>query len=299
MPIDPEAARAAVRDRIAGPLGLPPERAAHGIFDVVNANMIGGIRSVSVERGHDPRDFSLVAGGGATSAHAGRLAAELGIRTTIVPRVASGLCAFGEAVADVKHTYLASYTAPLTRLDPSRLNELFLELEQRGETDLAEEGFGEGSIDIERSLDMKYVDQVHECNVSIPRFEVTAERLHEIEDAFHRRHEALYTYSERDNTPELINVEVNVYGRSPEPLAPQASGNGRTLPPPREERAAYFQEFGEYRPTPVYAGVVLQTGQTIDGPAIVEEETTTIVVFPGSMLQVPAPDIFVMRPTSR
>ena len=94
-----------------------------------------------------------------------------------MPRVASGLCAFGEAVADVKHTYLASYTTPLRRLDPSRLNELFLELEQRGREDLAEEGFADGDIGVERSLDMKYIDQVHECSVSIPSFEVTAERL--------------------------------------------------------------------------------------------------------------------------
>ena len=299
MPIDPAAARAAVEDRVAGPLGIPLERAAHGIFDVVNANMIAGIRSVSVERGHDPRDFSLVAGGGATAAHAGRLAAELGIRTTIVPRVASGLCAFGEAVADVKHTYLASYTAPLSHLDPSRLNELFLELERRGIADLAEEGFAGETIVVERSLEMKYVDQVHECNVSVPRFEITAERLPEIEDAFHRRHEALYTYCERDNTPELISVEVNVYGRSPELLAPETSSDGSAPPAPRAERPAYFDDLGEYRSTPVYVGAALRPGDTVDGPAIVEEQTTTIVVFPGSTLHLPAPDIYVMSPAAR
>jgi N-methylhydantoinase A len=297
MPIDAEAARTVVQERVATPLGLSLERAAHGIFDVVNANMIGGIRSVSVERGHDPRDFSLVAGGGATSAHAGRLAADLGIRTTIVPRVASGLCAFGEAVADVKHTYLASYTVPLPRLDPNRLNEIFLELEGRGRAELAEEGFDSSRIVVERSLDMKYVDQVHECNVGIPNFDVTAERLADVEDAFHRRHEALYTYCERDNVAELINVEVNVYGRSPEPRAPEAEPADARVPRPREERQAYFPEAGGYRPTPVYAGEELRTGQRVEGPAIVEEETTTIVVFPGQTLEVPAPDIFVMTPS--
>ena len=299
MPIDADAARAAVQECIAGPLRIPLERAAHGVFDVVNANMIGGIRSVSVERGHDPRDFCLVAGGGATSAHVGRLASELGIRTTIVPRVASGLCAFGEAVADVKHTYLASLATTLPRLDPARLNRLFRELEQRGESELAEEGFAAESIVVERSLDMKYIDQVHECNVSIARFEVTAERLHEIEEAFHCRHEALYTYCERDNTPELINVEVNMYGRSPEPIAPESSSNGLAPLAPTEERFAYFRELGDYRPTPVYPGAILHPGHTVDGPALVEEETTTIVVFPGSTLHVPAPDIFVMSPTSQ
>ena len=153
-----------------------------------------------------------------------------------MPRVASGLCAFGEAIADVKHTYLASYTAVMTRLDPARLNALFLELEARGHSDLREEGFGTADIVVERSLDMKYVDQVHECNVSIARFEVTAERLGEIEDAFHRRHEALYTYCERDNTPELINVEVNVYGRSPAPRPPGPPA-GRAAPPCRASSA--------------------------------------------------------------
>jgi N-methylhydantoinase A len=296
MPIDSGAAWAAVEERVARPLGLPIERAAHGIVEVVNANMIGGIRSVSVERGHDPRDFTLVAGGGATSAHAGRLAAELGIRTTIVPRVASGLCAFGEAVADVKHTHLASYTTPLSRLDPSRLNELFLELERRGRADLEEEGFADGDVVVERSLDMKYIDQVHECSVSIPPFEVTAERLHEIEDAFHRRHEALYTYCERDNTPELINVEVNVYGRSPELSPPQMPGNGAGPPASTGERAAYFPELGDFRPTRVYAGPALRLGHVVAGPAIVQEETTTIVVYPGSRLDVPSPDLFVMTP---
>jgi N-methylhydantoinase A len=299
MPIDPDAARAAVTNHVARPLGLPLERAAHGIFDVVNANMIGGIRSVSVERGHDPRDFSLVAGGGATSAHAGRLATELRIGTTIVPRVASGLCAFGEAVADVKHTYLASYTAPLPRLDPARLNHLFLELEHRGRNDLAAEGFADDDVVIERSLDMKYVDQVHECSVPIPRFEVTAARLAEIERAFHRRHEALYTYCEPDNTAEVINVEVNVYGRSPEPIAPQVTKGRTRVPAPCAERSAYFAELSAYRSIPVYAGSELEPGDTIDGPAIVEEETTTIVVFPDSMLHAPSSDIFVMTPAAR
>jgi N-methylhydantoinase A len=293
MPIDAQAAVEAVRDRVASPLGISTERAALGIFEVVNANMIGGIRSVTVERGYDPRDFRLVAGGGATPAHAGRLAADLGIPEVVIPKVASGLCAFGEAVADVKHTYLASYTVPLPALDPKRLNDLFDELEQRGREDLAQEGFADAEIRVERSLDMKYVDQVHECGVELPVFEITTDRLSEIEDAFHRRHEALYTYCERDNTPELINVEVNVYGRAPRIKAP--NGGHTNAETAATERHCYFQEHGEYRPTPVFAGRDLRLGSVITGPAIVEEDTTTIVVFPGSALSLPRPDLYVMN----
>jgi N-methylhydantoinase A len=294
MPIDADAARNAVRAKVADPLGLSVDRAALGIFNVVNANMIGGIRSVSVERGHDPRDFSMVAGGGATSAHAGRLAAELGIGEVIIPRIASGLCAFGEAVADVKHTYLASYTTQLPELEPQRLNDLFLELERQGRAELAEEGFSGDDVYVERSVDMKYVDQVHECRVEIPLFEVDDSRVGEIEDAFHRRHEALYTYCERDNVPELINVEVSVFGRSPALAAPDDGGAQARRPVPSEERTCFFAEHGEHRRTPVFDAAQLRAGDVVEGPAVVEEESTTVVVFPGSSLALPRSDIYVM-----
>lgn len=294
MPIDVEAARAAVRDKVASPLGLSLERAALGVFNIINANMIGGIRSVSVERGHDPRDFSIVAGGGATSAHVGRLAADLGIREVIIPRVASGLCAFGEAVADVKHTYLASYTGQLPEIDPGRLGELFESLEQQGREELRAEGFADDEIYLERSVDMKYIDQVHECRVEIPLFTIDSTTISEIEDAFHRRHEALYTYCERDNVPELINIEVSVYGRSPKVAIPETVTGHATLPEPTGERLAYFAEAGGYRPTIVFDASALPAGATIEGPAIVEETSTTIVVFPGSTLTLRRADVYVM-----
>jgi N-methylhydantoinase A len=294
MPIATDAARAVIHDRVARPLGITPQRAALGVFDIVNANMIAGIRSVSIERGHDPRDFILVAGGGATASHAGRLAAELGVREVIIPRIASGLCAFGEAVADVKHTYLGSYTTAFPDLDPVRLNELIERLEAQGRADLHDEGFSDDEISVERSVDMKYVDQVHECRVEIPVFRIDASRLPEIEDAFHRRHEALYTYCERDNVPELINVEVNVVGRSPRVAVPDERGSDAT-PVPTAERPAYFPEYGEYRPTPVFEASSLAVGSIVAGPAIVEEPSTTIVAFPGQSLQLRRADVYVMR----
>jgi N-methylhydantoinase A len=295
MPLDAGAARRAIQERAAEPLGLTLERAALGIFEVINANMIGGIRSVSVERGHDPRDFSMVAGGGATSAHAGCLAAELGIGEVIIPRIASGLCAFGEAVADVKHTYLASYTVRLPELDSRRLDELFVELEQEGRRELRGEGFIDKDMYVERSVDMKYVDQVHECRVEIPLFRIDEASLVRIEDAFHRRHEALYTYCERDNVPELINVEVSVYGRSPRIRVPDVAPAGFRRPEPSSRRDAFFGAHGEYRPTAVYDAAALDVGNAIDGPAIVEEEATTIVVFPGWTLTLPRSDVYVMN----
>jgi N-methylhydantoinase A len=294
MPIDPELAERAIEERVAKPLRLPLERAALGIFNVVNANMIGGIRSVSVERGYDPRDFVLVAGGGATAAHAGRIAADLGISEVLIPKIASGLCAFGEALADVKHNYMTSYTTRFPDLDPRRLDDLFEELEARGRHDLAEEGFGADDVYVERSIDVKYADQVHECSVQIPVFEITAERLPEIEEAFHKRHEALYTYCERDNVPQLINVEVTVYGRSPFVDTQAETGEGARVASIPDRRDAYFEEYGEYRSTPVWSGPRLAVGDEVTGPAIIEEPTTTIVVFPGTSIALRRPDLYVM-----
>ncbi len=295
MPIDAAAATAVVTERVAHPLGISPEDAALGIFNVVNANMIGGIRSVSIERGHDPRDFALVAGGGATSAHAGRLAADLRMPQVIIPKVASGLCAFGEAVADVKHTYLGSYPSVLPEVDPARLNALFAELEQRGREELAAEGFAADSVYVERAIDMKYIDQVHECRVEIPVDEISVANIDQIETAFHRRHEALYTYCEPDNVAELINVEVNVFGRSPHVELSGAEPGGSQTPVAREQRMCYFEENRQFTPTSVFDGAWLTVGDHIDGPAVVEEDTTTIVVFPGCALSLVRDDVYVME----
>jgi N-methylhydantoinase A len=215
----------------------------------------------------------------------------------VIPKVASGLCAFGEAVADIKHTYLASYTAPLPTLERERLDRLFRRLEEQGRRELAAEGFAGDDVYVERTVDMKYLDQVHECRVDAPAGAVDELFVEELAAAFHRRHEALYTYSEPDNVAELINVEVNVYGRSPR-LAP-AVDEVRADPSARAgERPAFFAELGKYRPTPVFDGRRFAAGMVVDGPAIVEEETTTIVVFPGSQLRAPRPDVYVMSPPS-
>ena len=159
--------------------------------------------------------------------------------------------------------------------------------------DLAEEGFADDEIDVERSLDMKYIDQVHECRVDDSRFRGRPRSV--------RRSQTRSTGDTRRSTrtaspttsPELINIEVNVYGRSPGRPAREDARNGRAAHP-HGGRPAYFAEFGEYRPTPLFDGNTPR-GALVDGPAIVEEETTTIVVFPGWTLRVPRPDLYVMR----
>ena len=181
LPLDPEKARQAIKT-VADPLGLSVERAAYGMYTIVNSNMVNGIRRVSVERGYDPRDFVLVGAGGATAAHITSLAGEIGIDTVILPKLASGLCAFGQIISDVKYNYMA--TSPLRLEGPAyaTINRLFEQIEAQGVKHLLADGFAKSAIRIERSLDMRYVGQVHECTVDIGNFANDAKALEKVKE---------------------------------------------------------------------------------------------------------------------
>ncbi|CEJ12787.1 Acetophenone carboxylase gamma subunit [bacterium YEK0313] len=282
MPLDKQAAREAIRVRIAEPLGISVERAAYGMFTIVNNNMVNGIRRVSVERGYDPRDFVLVGAGGATAAHITALAREMDIDTIILPKLASGLCAFGQIISDVKYNYMA--TCPV-RLDSAaayaRIDGLFRELEAKGTADLTADGFARDRISARRSLDMRYVGQVHECTVDIESFTIDESTIERVKDAFHARHAELYTYSERHNPVEVVNIESTLFGHIDRPKPPRLGEGAAAEAAIKEHRPLIFSADGEAREAPVYDGARLGAGASLTGPAVIEEPTTTIVVEPG------------------
>ncbi|MDH3663567.1 MAG: hydantoinase/oxoprolinase family protein, partial [Alphaproteobacteria bacterium] len=166
MKVHRERAERAVKEKIAEPLNLPLDQAAFGIVTIVNANMANGIRRVSVERGFDPRDFVLVAAGGAGALHVAALAKEMGINTVIVPKLASGLCAFGQIISNVKYSAMAACPLRLDdKADVKQLNALYANIEAGAIANLEADGFIGEQIQIRRSMDMRYVGQVHECAV--------------------------------------------------------------------------------------------------------------------------------------
>ncbi|MEI7932090.1 MAG: hydantoinase/oxoprolinase family protein, partial [Alphaproteobacteria bacterium] len=282
LPLDLDKAKKAIKTKVADKLGISVERAAYGMYTIVNNNMVNGIRRVSVERGYDPRDFVLVGAGGATAAHITALAREMGIDTIILPKLASGLCAFGQIISDVKYNYMA--TAPL-RLDNAaaykRIDTLFGEIAKQGVAHLKSDGFKAGQIDVKRSLDMRYVGQVHECTVDIATFPINAKTIEKVKDAFHSRHEELYTYSERHNAVEVVNIESTVYGRIDKPKAPKLKKGAPVSKALKGHRKAIFEASGKSTKTPIYDGARLGAGASLSGPAIIEEVTTTIVIEPG------------------
>ncbi|MFT3670687.1 hydantoinase/oxoprolinase family protein [Aestuariivirga sp.] len=299
LPLDLGKARDAVK-KVADPLGISVERAAYGMYTIVNNNMVNGIRRVSVERGYDPRDFVLVGAGGATAAHICALAREMGIDTIILPKLASGLCAFGQIISDVKYNYMA--TAPL-RLDNdkaySRIDELYTSIEKQGVAHLEKDGFKKGQIEIKRSLDMRYVGQVHECTVDIGTFPINAKTIDKVKDAFHRRHEELYTYAERHNAVEVVNIESTLYGRIDKPKAPKLKAGGTAAKAVKGYRKAIFDASGKASRTAIYDGARLGAGASVAGPAIIEEVTTTIVIEPGWTAKLDASGSYVITRKKR
>ena len=283
MDVHRDRAERAVREKIAEPLGLTLDQAAFGIVTIVNANMANGIRRVSVERGFDPRDFVLVAAGGAGALHVTALAGEMGIGTVIVPKLASGLCAFGQIISNVKYSAMAACPLRLDgKADVKQINTLYAEIEKTAVDNLKADDFSDDKIRIRRSMDMRYVGQVHECTVDIDNAEITESSIPGIIDAFHRRHEELFTYAEPHNVVEVVNLESTVLGMVDQPAErklPKAEGDpSRAL---IGERGMIFDSSGTRRTGKVYDGEALGAGDAIDGPAVIEETTTTIVIEPG------------------
>ena len=295
LPLHIGRAKAAIKAGLADPLDLTVEQAAYGMFTIVNNNMVNAIRRVSVERGYDPRDFVLNCAGGATGAHITALARDMGITRILVSKLASGLCAYGQIISDVKYNYMAPAPVRLEgAASAARLDALFNGLETKGVADLARDGFDRDRISIRRSLDMRYVGQVHECTVDIDPFPLDEAALERLKAAFHSRHEELYTYSEPQSVVEVVNVESAILGRVDRPrrmTIAAGKGAGQAL---TGTRPMIFTANGAAQPTPVYAGAKLGAGDHITGPAVIEEVTTTIVIEPGWTAELHTSGVYVL-----
>ncbi|MBS1878932.1 MAG: hydantoinase/oxoprolinase family protein [Actinobacteria bacterium] len=292
MPLDRDASVRALRDAVAEPLGISTLAAARGVVRLSVTNMIDGIRTASVDRGHDPRDFVLLAGGGLGPVFAGLLAEELGISRVVLPRPAGALCAFGEAIADLRYDSVRAVPARLGELDPASFAALVEELEQEGRDALTKVAPAGSSFRFERTVEMKYVDQIHYCDVRVPDGPIDTAALLELRKRFDARHEQLYTYCEPENEPELLSVRVGTTIPAPVPRSAATAEN--VIPADPTNREATFSG-SDPQLVPVYGS--LPPGSRVEGPAIIEEETTTVVVWPGGTLEA-LPDLYLLRTTT-
>lgn len=280
--LDIDKAREAIRLHLAEPLGISVEHAAYGIFQIVNLNMVNGIRRVSTERGFDPRDFALVCAGGAAAMHITALAEDMGITEVLVPKLASGLCAFGQVISDVKYNQMSTHLALVDmEMDMNALNSAFSRLEEQGRAMLLRDGFAPDAIHFQRSADMRYVGQIHECSVQVPDGPLGPREIAALIDAFHVRHEQLFTYSERQNPVELVNIESLSIGPVAKIRRPSLDVIGTSSDEARKgTRSAIIDDSMTATVLPIFDGQKLPLNTVLVGPVLIEEPTTTIVVRP-------------------
>jgi N-methylhydantoinase A len=282
--LDVAAAREAIRQRIAEPLGLGVEAAARGILAIVDNNMVGAIRVVSVERGHDPRAFALLPFGGAGPLHGGSLARLLGIPLIVVPPTPGVLSAHGLLVSDLKAEFARTSLQKADGFDAGAIARLFALLEREALAWLEAEGVPTDARRISWTASMRYQHQGFELNVPWPGREVTDASAGAAVAAFHRLHEQLYTFAQEDMPVELVTFRVDARGFLPRPTA-------RELPPAGPLEAArtggqvVFFEDGPAQVS-IYARERLGAGARISGPAILAQFDATTLVLPGQMATV-------------
>ena len=291
-------AHTAIQQHVAEPLGTNTALAALGIFEVVNRNMADAMGSLTLGRGRDPRDYILIAGGGAGPVHAGMLAQMVGIRHIIVPKVAAELCAFGGLVCDLRHDYRRSCVSWLAELDLPMLRRLLEEMEQEGTQALQREGASSQDIVVTRVLDLRYKDQMHETPVDISDLALTETSRQDIENRFHNLYYELYQYAQSGQTCEVINARVTVIGRShPLFLQPSEKASGALPVAMASSRAMLWPGISEPVHVPVYQGSQLKAGHVMTGPGIIEEPDTTIVIFPNWQVEVASHAAYLMTYT--
>ncbi|WP_062437069.1 hydantoinase/oxoprolinase family protein [Herbidospora daliensis] len=279
MGLHADAARAALAEQIAGPLGLPVESAAAGVFDVLLAKTVGAVRQITVERGHDPRVFSLLAFGGAGPLLAPLLAREMGIREVVVPFAPSGFSAWGMLSADIVGDFSRTVMATLDDLDLADLDDRFREVEAEAVASLTEQGIPAELAILERQLELRYLGQEHTLTVPVGR-DLDAET---VRVAFEELHRARYGHA-MDNRLQILNLRVRGVGRADRPELTRPP-RGEKAPVPTYRRA---YDFGTRALTSfaVYDRADLAPGDAFAGPALVDEGTSTTVVPSGQRVEV-------------
>lgn len=279
-------AYAAIAERLARPLHLSVEAAAHGMLEIVNNTMAGAIRAISIERGYDPRDFVLLACGGAGPLHAGRLAELLEMPTVIIPRYSGVLSTLGLLHSDIKNDYVRTMMQRHNAFDLAALNAAFSDLEQQARTWLTAEGIAPAAQRLERFADWRYVNQGYEITVPVPDGPLTATTLAQAVAAFHQEHRRLYTYASPELPVELVNLRVSAWGPA-RPFAPQPlPATPDTALPRATMRQVYFAHTDGFITCPVYDYASLPAGARFTGPAIITQALSTIVVQPQHQVHV-------------
>ncbi len=286
MRLNLEKATHVIEEKIARPLKVDLLRAAWGIHQVVNENMANAARIHLVEKGRDPRDYSLIAFGGAGPVHAYRVAERLKLKTLVCPLAAGVTSAFGMLTAPLAFDFVQSYVTSLSDLDFAVLERLYADMETRGRDLLAAAGV-EGEITLTRSADMRYLQQGFEIRVPLPPGRLTRDDLPALHRAFAEEYERLYKRLNPGVEIEVVNWRLVASGPQPQITLRAPGTAGKSLAAARKgERPVYMPEHNGFVPCSVYDRYLLPVGASFSGPAVVEERECTVVIGPSAQASV-------------
>jgi N-methylhydantoinase A len=285
----PELARRAIEARVARPLSMSLTEAAYSIVRIANSTMESELRLNLMARGHDPKRFTMVAMGGAGPIHGTMVARSVGIETVIIPPFPGLGSAMGLLLTDVRHRYIRSLVRLMRDFAPQEIAAIFAELEQRARAEADAEGTAWDQIELQHSLDIRYVGQGYELTLPCPGGTLGTDVLAAIRRSFDEMHNRVYGHAAAEKEVEIVNFRVSSLARLPKlrlPTRPQRE-SGTLEQALKGQRPAWFEEFGRYVETKVYDRAALFPGDAIAGPAIIEQADSTVIVFPG---QVAMPD---------
>ncbi len=279
MKLSKDLAEKAIKEKVADRLGVSVPQAAYAIHKISNSAMANGAAHAFIKKGYDPREFVLIAGGAATSLSALKIAEELGIATVLIARVAPVYCPFGMLGVDIRHDFSRYYRVQGNLLDIEHLEGLYKAMEAEGTAMLDKENVPESQRVLQRTLRMRYYGQFRDVEVSWPSGPITRETIAEGIENFHRRHKELFGTS-NDNYPlEFMSFGLTAIGKMPKTTLKEIERGAEDASAAlKAERDAYFEETEGYTRARIYDSERLRAGMLLEGPCIVEDKMTTVVI---------------------
>ncbi len=281
MKMDVEGARNAIQIKLANPLGMGIEEVAEGILRVANANMVRAIRTMTVEKGIDPRKFVLLPFGGAGALHAVELARAMEVKNVVVPIAPGNFSAFGLLAAPIRYDEVVTFRAHQDQIDLKKMESLTIALDDLAREEMKRDGVDPSAVAFERSADIRYFGQAYSLSIRFPNGPITNEIWDGVISDFHQNHIRTYGFKNEKDPIEVVNLRLAVIGRT-ENASLYAEGE-KAIDPimPVKVRPAYFG--GVWVDTAIYKRADLRVGHTFKGPAVIEEQGATTVMAPGDV----------------
>lgn len=265
-------------EKVSNKFGVSSEEAALGIIRIANSNMLNALKLISVRKGHDPKDFTLIAFGGGGSMHAPALALELGVNKVVIPVASPVFSAWGMLMTDLRHDYIQTSNQIVSKIDLNQLNEEIKVIREKAYTDFELEDVKEKNVKFQLNFDMRYLGQEHTVKVPVSDSLITKENIKNVIAKFHELHKKNYTFNLEESDTEIVNIHITAFGLVEKLEIQKNIIEGSLEKSLKEKRNVYFEDEG-WIETNVYDREKLPSNKIIEGPAIIEEEQSVTVIY--------------------